>query len=367
MAQKDYYKSLGLPKGASSEDIKKAYRRLARKHHPDVNPNNKTSENKFKEISEAYDVLGDSTKRKNYDQYGDAAGPGIPPGYGPGSNQGSQGGFGGFNFEGGSFDFSDLFGGNRSSAATPQRGNDLVQGVQIDFQSAFQGTQVRIDLRRSEGCKVCDGTGDTITQRKTCVQCKGSGQIQARGFIFGGSQGCPTCEGRGTVAPPCSSCRGTGAQSKQENLTVAIPAGIDNGARLRVAGKGEAGRRGGPTGDFFLAITVSDDRRFVRKGHNLYLTLPISISEASLGCKVEIPTPEGTSTLKIPPGVQGGTKLRVKEQGMPIMRTKQRGDLYAEISILTPHIQDERSKELLRELGELNDQTLRDQRDKHFS
>jgi molecular chaperone DnaJ len=354
MAKRDYYKSLGVPKGASDDDIKKAYRKLARKYHPDLNPNSPSAESRFKEISEAYENLSDPTKRSNYDQYGDAQGPGaVPPGF-------SSSGFSGFNF-GSGIDLGDLFG-NRVQRTGPERGSDLVHGVRIGFADAFRGTKLTLNIQRTESCTPCQGTGDTLSQKKTCGQCKGQGRFQSRNFLFGGTQLCPACEGRGYTAPPCSMCHGQGHRPKQESLTLAIPPGVDEGSRLRVTGKGEAGYRGGGSGDFYVQISVDPDPRFDRKGHNLYVSLPVSFSEAALGAKIEIPTPEGVTTLKVPPGIQTGTKLRVKGQGMPIMRSEQRGDLFAEIHVVTPKIQDERSKDLLRELGALNDDSTQKER-----
>jgi len=359
MAKRDYYKALGVPKGAAEEDIKKAYRKLARKYHPDLNPNSQNAEDRFKEISEAYENLSDPAKRSNYDHYGDPQGPGtVPPGF-------SSGGFSGFDF-GGGIDLGDLFG-NRVQRSGPERGSDLVHSVRLGFAESFRGTKLNIGVQRSESCAPCQGTGDTLVQKKTCAQCKGQGRFQSRNFLFGGMQLCPTCEGRGYAAPPCSVCRGQGHRPKHDNLTIAIPPGVDEGSRLRVAGKGEAGHRGGGSGDFYLQISVDPDPRFDRKGNNLYVSLPVSFSEAALGAKIEIPTPEGVTTLKIPPGIQTGTKLRVKGQGMPIMRSEQRGDLFAEIQVVTPKIQDERSKDILRELSELNDATTKNERDQFYA
>ena len=352
MAHPDYYKILGVARGASEEDIKKAYRKQARKYHPDLNPNNKESENKFKEVSEANDVLSDPEKRKNYDTYGDPAGP-------------AQGaGFSSHDFDMGGT-FQDLFagfggrGGRRR--AGPKPGEDTQHTVRIPFKEAFTGTKLSLNLQRSETCRSCQGSGDMPgAQPATCQTCGGRGfQEQGAGF-FRSRVECPSCAGSGRKAPPCAACQGRGRLPKTETVTVAIPAGVEDGARLRVAGKGEAGRRGGGPGDLFLQIQVEPDPRFERRGANVYLDLPISFSEAALGTKVELPTPEGHATIKVPPGTQGGATLRLKGLGMPIPGSTQRGDLHARIKVVTPKIEDERSKELLRELAELNDRTIRD-------
>lgn len=349
MSHPDYYKVLGVPRSASDEDVKKAYRKLARKYHPDLNPNNAAAEAKFKEVSVANDVLSDPEKRKNYDTYGDPAGPGAqaPPGF--------QGG--GFDPGGFAFDFGDLFGGGgRQARSGPQRGEDLHHAVRLTFLDAFEGKRLTLNIQRSEPCMGCRGSGEQDRKKETCRACHGKGKTG--GGILGFARPCPECGGRGQVAPSCPDCRGTGRHGKTETVTVQIPPGVEDGAKLRVGGKGEAGRRGGGPGDLFLQVNVEPDARFERKGPNLHLQMPISFTEAALGAKVDVPTPDGQATLKVPPGVQAGTKLRIKGQGMPIPRGGQRGDLYAEVVILTPQIQDERSKELLRELGELNDAAL---------
>ena len=353
MAHPDYYKILGVPRGASEEDIKKAYRKLARKNHPDLNPNNKESESKFKELSEANDVLSDAEKRKNYDTYGDPAGPG-PVGPGFSSQEFDMGG-----------SFQDLFagfggrGGRRR--AGPKPGEDTQHLVRIPFKEAFTGTKLTLNLQRSETCRSCQGSGDMPgAQPATCQTCGGRGFQESGSGFFRSRQECSACAGSGRKAPPCAACQGRGRLPKAEAVTVGIPAGVEDGTRLRVAGKGEAGRRGGGPGDLYLQIQVEPDPRFERRGPNVYLDLPISFTEAALGTKVEIPTPEGHATIKVPPGTQGGATLRLKGLGMPIPGSAQRGDLLTRIKVVTPRIEDERSKELLRELAELNDRTIRD-------
>jgi len=354
MAHPDFYKVLGVPRNASEEDIKKAYRKLARKYHPDLNPGNKASEAKFKELTEANEVLSDPEKRKNYDTYGDPTGPAAPPG----------GGFSYDEFEGaGGNTFQDLFrnfgrGGRRRNASQP--GEDTQHPVRIGFREAFHGTKLSLNLQRTETCRACQGTGDLPgSTPTTCATCAGRGYREEGSSFFRTRQECPACGGTGKKAAPCPTCQGRGRTPKTESVNVGIPAGVEDGTRLRVAGKGEAGRRGGGPGDLYLQIQVEPDPRFERRGPNLYLDLPISFSEAALGTKVEVPTPEGHSTIKIPPGTQSNANLRLKGLGMPIPGSSQRGDLFARIKVVTPRIVDERSKELLRELADLNDAGIR--------
>lgn len=353
MSHPDYYKILGVPRTASDEEIKKAYRKLARKHHPDLNPGDAKAEAEFKKLSEANDVLSDAERRRNYDEYGDPAGPGaqVPPGF----------------QQGGGFSFEDIFAGfgGRPVRQGPERGEDLVHSVRLGFREAFEGTRLSLRVNRSEPCLGCRGTGEAHKKQEPCRTCQGKGRIGSGSGFLSSGRTCPDCHGRGMRAPACPDCGGTGRHGRQETVTIAIPAGVEDGARLRVAGKGEAGRRGGGPGDLFLQISMEPDARFERKGPNLYVRLPISFTEAALGAKVDVPTPEGKSTIKVPPGTQTGAKLRLKGQGMPIPRGAQRGDLIAEVAVVTPAIQDERSKELLRELAELNDATVQQQRGQH--
>jgi molecular chaperone DnaJ len=358
MAHPDYYKILGVSRSAAEDEIKRAYRKLARKYHPDLNPENKEAEAKFKEVTEANEVLSDPQKRKNYDTFGDPAGPAAQAG--PGFS------FEGFDGDVGLGDaFQDLFrgyggrGGKRR--AGPKPGEDTQHTVRIGFKEAFNGTKLSLHLHRTETCRACQGSGEMPgAHPATCPVCAGRGFREEGSGFFRSRLECPACGGSGKKAPPCPSCEGRGRNPKTETVTVAIPAGVEDGTRLRVAGKGEAGRRGGGPGDLYLQIQVEPDPRFERRGPNLYLDLPISFTEAALGTKVEIPTPEGHSTIRIPPGTQSGANLRLKGLGMPITGTGQRGDLFARIKVLTPRIEDERSKELLRELAELNDANIRE-------
>jgi molecular chaperone DnaJ len=346
----DYYKILGVPRSASKEDIKKAYRKLARKHHPDLNPGNAKSEVEFKKLTEANEILSDPEKRKNYDTYGDPNGPAAQ--VAPGFSQDA-----GFSFE----DIFSSFGG-RPSRTGPERGEDLIHTVRLGFREAFEGTRLSLRVNRSEPCLACRGTGEAGRKQEMCPTCQGKGKLGSGSGFLSFGRTCPDCGGRGTKAPACPECRGSGRHPRLETVTIAIPAGVEDGAKLRVPGKGEAGRRGGGPGDLFLQISMEADARFDRRGANLYVKLPVTFSEAALGAKVDVPTPDGPATIKVPPGTQTGAKLRLKGKGMPIPKAAQRGDLFAEILLVTPQIQDERSKELLRELAELNDKVIQDKR-----
>jgi len=348
MANPDFYKILGVSRNASEEDIKKSYRKLARKYHPDLNPGDNGAEAKFKELNDANEVLSDVTKRKNYDLYGDPFGQPA---------QQSSGSYGESEFSDGLGDaFQNLFGRKASRRKTgPKPGADAQHLVRIGFKEAFSGTKLTLNLQRSEACRACQGSGDLPGSQPTiCTACNGSGHQEGGTGFFRTRYECPTCSGVGKRAMPCSSCCGRGLVPKVEPVTVVIPAGVDEGLKLRVAGKGEAGRRGGKPGNLYLQIQVEPDAVFERRGPNLYFELPISFSDAALGTKMQIATPDGFSTIKIPPGTQSHTNLRLKGMGMPIIASSQRGDLFAKIRVVTPKIQDERSKELFLELAELD-------------
>ncbi len=358
MAHPDYYKILGVPRGASEEDIKKAYRKLARKYHPDLNPGNKDSEAKFKEVSEANDVLSDAEKRKNYDTYGDPAGPPAAAGPGP-SFEGFDPGGGRFGersrtCSGTSAAAGPGGGAGPSPARTPSTWCASVSGKPSTAPSCPSACSARKPAGPARAPATCPAPGPPPAPPAAV----GASTEEGGGFFHTRVE-CPVCGGTGKKAAPCPTCQGRGRVPKAETVTVAIPAGVEDGTRLRVAGKGEAGRRGGGPGDLYLQVQVEPDPRFERRGPNLYLDLPISFTEAALGTKVEIPTPDGHSTIKIPPGTQGGASLRLKGLGMPIPGSPQRGDLFARIKVVTPKIVDERSKDLLRELAELNDAAIR--------
>lgn len=353
MGHQDYYKILGISKNASEEDIKKAYRKLARKYHPDLNPGNRKAEAKFKELTEANEVLSDVTKRKNYDMYGDANG--SPYTSATGFTYGEP------NFGTGiGATFQDLFRNfsEKSSRykAGPRQGDDIKHLVRIGFKEAFSGTKISIKLQRSETCRICQGSKVSPGTKTTiCSACNGKGYKEKGSDFFNTRHECSECDGSGKKSVACNNCHGRGLIPKVESVTVVVPAGINDGAQLKVAGKGEAGRLGGNPGNLYLQIQVEPDPTFERRGPNLYLELPVSFFDAILGGKMNILTPDGHSTIKIPPGTQSGSSLRLKGLGMPIVGSSQRGDLFAKIKVIIPIIKDNRSKELLRELAEIND------------
>lgn len=378
MAKKDYYEILGVKKDAKADEIKKAYRRLARKHHPDVNPNDKSSEDKFKQVQEAYDVLSDEKKRKVFDRFGYYADNLDPdaPAYTSGAAGGAGGGFdfSGFNFEtgagsggGSSFRdiFSDLFGGGAKREpepprAMPKRGTDIEIPLALSFEESVNGLTTNITVNRSEQCSRCQGAGDTGGAIITCPTCKGTGQVQRTGGRLQFSQLCPDCEGTGRRREPCSQCQGKGVTPKTEQVKVRIPAGVDTGSRVRIPGKGHGGRLGAPPGDLFIITNVGKHRFFTRKGDNIYVTVPITVSEAALGAKIEVPTVEGKAQLRIPAGTQSGQKFRLRERGVPSLRNPEmRGDQFVEVQITLPRIISEETKEILRAFEKANPENPR--------
>jgi molecular chaperone DnaJ len=360
---KDYYQILGVAKGAALAEIKKAYRKLARKYHPDLNPGDKTAEAKFKEIQEAYSVLSDAKKRAQYDQFGYAGD--FPPGAGPGGASSSPG-FDGFNFSDyGSSSFQDffqnLFGGGVPGAAGraeagPERGEDLNYTMKMGFEDAIHGVQTRIRLNRLAECERCGGHGQISGSRQTaCPACGGSGRAHMqRGFMkFSGT--CPSCGGSGrSRGDLCPACRGEGAVQKSDLISVRIPAGVDTGSRVRIPGRGNAGRNGGPPGDLYISIEVAPHAVFRREGANISIKVPITVPEATLGAKIEVPTLWGKTTIRIPPGTKSGQKFRIKEQGAPVPGAKARGDEFVEVAIVPPPFGNQRVRELMKELEGLS-------------
>lgn len=391
---KDYYGTLGVKKTATADDIRKAFRKAARKYHPDVNPGDKKAEEKFKEISEANDVLSDDKKRKIYDQFGfysdnidpaaaeAAARGGYGGGFPGGGGRGRAGGhtqevpfdFGGFDFSdfqagarggqqeagggfGGSFKdiFSGMFtGGGQRAQRGPQPGTDLEYQVSIDFWTAVRGGVTRLEIQRQEVCPSCKGkstTGGSIE----CPECHGSGQVTQMGGRMKFNIQCPQCGGTGKIQNACKTCDGAGVVIKREPLEFRIKPGTRDGQRIRLAGKGNAGTNGGPAGDLFLIIKAGTNPVFSRSGDDIYVTVPVTMTEAALGAKIEVPTIDGRTQLKIPPGTQAGQKLRLREKGVQsAAREGTRGDQIVEVKVVVPKVQDERSKEILRELAKLN-------------
>ncbi|QYO65620.1 molecular chaperone DnaJ [Leptolyngbya sp. 7M] len=377
MAKKDYYQILGVAKDAKADEIKKAYRRLARKYHPDVNPNDKVAEERFKEVQEAYDVLSDEKKRKVFDRFGyyndnlDADSP-----FAAGARSGTSApgfDFSGFQWESGSSGgsssfrdiFSDLFGGGtrveaEPPRAIPKRGRDIEIPLALSFEEAFSGLVTNITVNRSEQCSRCQGAGDTGGPVVTCTTCKGTGQVLKTGGRLQFSQECPDCSGTGRRRTPCSLCSGKGTTPKSEQVKIKIPAGVDTGSRVRIPKKGHGGRLGAEPGDLYILTNVGKHPFLTRKGDNVYVTVPITVPEAALGTKIEVPTVEGKAQLKIPPGTESGQKFRLRERGFPSLRNpKLRGDQFVEVKITLPKVLSEETKDVLRQFEKLNSENPR--------
>ena len=338
----DYYETLGVKRDASADEIKKAYRRLARKYHPDLNPGDNTAEKKFKEINEAYEVLSDKKKRSEYDQFGKAT---FEEGQG-------SGGFGShdFGFGTGSAEdiFSNLFRSFRQEDV-PQRGADLVTSFAITLEEAYQGVTKPITLTREIQCKRCGGSGAEASH--SCPQCKGSGSVKQSRGAFRLSQPCPTCRGRGkVVSKACTACRGSGSASVNETIKVKIPPGADTGSRVRLRGIGSAGVMGGPAGDLYIELEVRPHPTFKRDANNIYVDIPVTIIEATLGGKIKVPTLDGTVTMTLPPGTDSGKKFKLKGKGIPHRKTGMRGDEFAIINIVVPKKVTNKTKEALEEI-----------------
>lgn len=388
--QQDYYQVLGVKKDATAEELKKAYRRLARKHHPDVNPGDKSAEEKFKKITEAHDVLSDPKKRKIFDKFGyysdnlseaDLSNPFAGAGRGGTGAAGAQGyDFSGFNWENagatgagaaGTGGFSDifetLFGKGKTTAREPEpprpipkKGEDIEMPLALSFEEAVTGLTTNITVNRSAQCSRCQGAGDTGGAVVTCSTCKGVGKVQRTGGRLEFSQTCPDCEGTGKRRQPCGLCNGKGVVPVTEQVKVRIPPGVETGSRVRVAGKGQGGRLGAAAGDLFIVTRVGEHKFFTRKGDNIYVTIPITVPEAALGAKIEVPTVEGKAQLKIPSGTQSGQKFRLRERGFPSLRDQQlRGDQFVEVQITLPKVISEETKGILRDFEHANSENPR--------
>lgn len=384
MAQrKDYYETLGVSRDASPDDIRKAYRKLARKYHPDLNPGDKAAEDKFKSVSEANDILGDEKKRKMFDQvgfYSDSGAPGSAPGPGgPGM------GFGGFDFSdflnqqqtpgsggrrrtpnpeaspaaGGGFrDIFSQFFGQRGQGGPqthePEKGSDLEYTLNIDFWQSIKGTQARMNISRHDACTTCYGSGAGSGGSITCPECSGTGNVTQMAGAMRFTLNCPRCNGTGKLQSACPACNGEGRMARMDYVDTRIPPGVSNGTRMRIAGKGNAGLGGGSPGDLYINIRVAEHPFFDRDGDNIEITVPVSVPEAALGAKIEVPTIDGRALLKIPMGTQNGQKFRLREKGISNARKETRGDQIVQITVQPPKANDERTRELLRELAELH-------------
>jgi molecular chaperone DnaJ len=368
-AKQDYYELLGVPRKAGAKDIRAAFRKLARKYHPDLNPGDKSAEEKFKQLQEAYDVLSDSKKRQMYDQYGfysdnlPPSGPG-----GAGSRDGESGvnfDFGGFDFggssgaAGGGSSFRDLFsqffsGGRGSAGMEPEHepGGDLEYQLEIDFWDAVRGAVKKLSITRLDTCETCHGTG-AVGSPQTCTACGGTGTIQQAAGKMRFNVPCTRCGGTGKLRTLCKTCGGEGRVRRSETIDVRIPAGVSNGGRVRVPGKGNSGTMGAPAGDLYLRVVVKPHEFFERRGDDLYTKIPVTVSEATLGAKIEVPTIDGRSIVRIPPGTNSGKTLRLKEKGVPSARNGERGDQYVEIQVVVPEPTDERVRKLMKELEEV--------------
>jgi molecular chaperone DnaJ len=395
--KKDYYGTLGVKKAASAEEIRKAFRKLARKYHPDVNPGDKSAEEKFKSISEANDVLSDPKKRKVYDQlgfYSDNIDPAAAEAYARGGGFGA-GGFGANNgqtagtgsaqyqevpFDFGGFDFSDFTegarrggggfrdifqnmfrGGRREAAAEPESGTDLEYQVNVDFWQAIRGAELQLSVPHLESCSNCHGRG-YLESPGECPECKGKGTISQKSGNMKFNMPCPRCGGSGKNRTVCPMCHGEGRVERNENIRVRIKPGTRDGQRIRLAGRGNAGTMGAPAGDLYIIVRAGDHPVFKRDGDDIYVTVPVTVTEASLGSKVEVPTIDGRAQLKIPPGTQGGQKLRLREKGVPsAVKEGVRGDEIVEVKLVVPQLRDEKSKEIMREFGKLNPEDPREE------
>ncbi|MEJ6404921.1 molecular chaperone DnaJ [Yoonia sp. 2307UL14-13] len=357
MAKRDYYDVLGVAKGADAAAIKKAYRQKAKELHPDRNSDNPNAEAQFKEANEAYEVLKDADKKAAYDRYGHAA---FENGMGGGGPRGGTGDFG----SAFSDVFDDLFGdfmGGRGGARRggAQRGNDLRYNLRINLEDAFVGMQKTINVPTAVGCTACNGTGaEGASEPQTCPTCSGMGKVRAQQGFFTVERTCPTCSGLGQIIKdPCRVCSGAGRVEKEKSLSVNIPAGVETGTRIRLAGEGEAGMRGGPTGDLYIFIEVNQHNLFERENTNLFCRVPVSMATAALGGEIEVPTIDGgRSRVKVPEGSQSGRQMRLRGKGMPALRGGTTGDMFIELAVETPVKLTARQRELLREFDELGEE-----------
>ena len=369
--KRDYYEVLGVSRGASEDEIKKAYKKMARKYHPDLNPGDKTAEEKFKEVNEAYEVLSDANKRARYDQYGHA---GVDPNFGAG---------GGAGFDG-SFDFGDLGdifgsffgggfgGGRRTNPNAPQRGESIRMSIAISFEEAAFGCEKAVTVERYETCDTCHGNGCAPgTSPEVCPDCHGTGTVQVRRQtpmgVFATSSPCPKCGGKGRIIhQPCKDCRGSGMVRKKKTIQASIPAGIDNGQTISIRGQGNAGKNGGPAGDLLITITVRPHELFRREGTSVLCEAPITFTQAVLGAELEIPTIDGKVKYTLPEGTQSGTTFRLKGKGIPSINGRGRGDQYVTVYIETPKNLNKEQKEALKKFAETMGESNYEEQKKFF-
>lgn len=370
--KRDYYEVLGVSRGASEDEIKKAYKKMARKYHPDLNPGDKTAEEKFKEVNEAYEVLSDADKKARYDQYGHA---GVDPNFG-------AGGFGG-GFDG-SFDFGDLGdifgsffgggfgGGRRTNPNAPQRGESIRMSIAISFEEAAFGCEKAVTVERYETCDTCHGNGCAPgTSPEVCPDCHGTGTVQVRRQtpmgVFATSSPCPKCGGKGRIIhQPCKDCRGSGMVRKKKTIQASIPAGIDNGQTISIRGQGNAGKNGGPAGDLLITVTVRPHELFRREGTSVLCEAPITFTQAVLGAELEIPTIDGKVKYTLPEGTQSGTTFRLKGKGIPSINGRGRGDQYVTVYIETPKNLNKEQKEALKKFAETMGESNYEEQKKFF-
>lgn len=359
-AKQDYYEVLGVPRKAPVKEIRQAYRKLARKYHPDLNPGDKSSEEKFKKVQEAYDVLSDTKKRQMYDQFGFDAERVQQGAGGGGPNPGVNVDFSGFDFGGsGGTSFRDLFsqffrGGAEPAGPIQEPGSDLEYRVEIGFWDAVRGAVKKITVTRLDTCGICHGTGATGNSKQVCPDCGGTGHQSRASGNMRFDISCPRCGGTGHLRNICRTCGGEGRVRRADTIDVRIPPGMQTGARVRVPGKGNVGTQGAPPGDLYIILDVQPHPFFERRGDDIYTRVPISVSEAALGAKIEVPTIDGRSMLRVPPGSSSGRMLRLREKGVPHARTPdKRGDQYVELQVMVPDAVDERVRNLLKELAQL--------------
>jgi molecular chaperone DnaJ len=356
MSKRDYYEVLGVEKNATEVEIKRAYRRLAVKYHPDKNPGDKEAEESFKEAAEAYSVLSDAQKRASYDRFGHSG----------------MGGAGGSGFDPGFtniedifdlFGFGDMFGGQGGRRSTVQRGADLRYDLEITLEEAARGKDAKLEIPRLETCGKCEGKGTAEgSAPETCVTCNGNGQTRYQQGFFSVMRTCPNCSGKGQIIKdPCLECRGAGRNENKKSLEVKIPAGVETGSRLRIGGEGESGVNGGLSGDLYVFLHVAEHEAFERQGANLYTSAPISFTQAALGAEIKIKTLEGEEELKIPAGTQTGTVFRVKNEGMPSLGGRGKGDLFVAVTLVTPKTLNREQRKLLEQMAEIEDTEFQDE------